>query len=383
MPVVSCQGRNKGVAASVKETYGLAILVFIHCATLACTINRDLDQRWFSTFHAYARAHRHLIHEGSGKEDILIVEPWTGAGWGNRIPSLITATAIAILTERLLLVDFPHLDMYLNSSLDWSFHKHKAKFNADLSPGRRITGRDVDVLLREDLRRDPHRILHFFDDDYSMFLLQMNPHYDSFFSHFLDGVIFRRIARAVFRPSVAIRREIEKFMAAKFGPHGVIGLQMRSLKVQLDPSNFYDVARILSRKEQTVFLASDAAYLYNHTRTALLDRSVVWTENGVGCNTTASVIRNPGTELSGLVDLFLLSKCSDLIITYSSSFGYVAAALAGIKPVYVLPRKDNEHGHYFFRAISSEPCFFRMRSLSAMRTLQMHPLWIQHVQCHF
>lgn len=44
-------------------------------------------------------------------------------------------------------------------------------------------------------------------------------------------------------------------------------------------------------------------------------------------------IGNPGSLESALVDMALLSQCDDIVTTFASSFGYVAAAWGGIAPV--------------------------------------------------
>jgi hypothetical protein len=44
---------------------------------------------------------------------------------------------------------------------------------------------------------------------------------------------------------------------------------------------------------------------------------------------------NPGTEETGVLDLFLLADTHNMIITSSSTFGFIAAGMAGIRPYYV------------------------------------------------
>ena len=61
-------------------------------------------------------------------------------------------------------------------------------------------------------------------------------------------------------------------------------------------------------------------------------------------------IGNPGTMESAIVDMALLSSCNDLVVTISSSFGYVAAAWAGIAPVYmVYGRHLHAQNPYWYR----------------------------------
>ena len=48
-------------------------------------------------------------------------------------------------------------------------------------------------------------------------------------------------------------------------------------------------------------------------------------------------IGNLGSLESALVDIALLSHCDDIITTFASSFGHVAAAWGGIAPVRLAP----------------------------------------------
>ena len=47
-------------------------------------------------------------------------------------------------------------------------------------------------------------------------------------------------------------------------------------------------------------------------------------------------VNNPSTPESALIDMRLLSECSELVITVASSYGSVAAAWGGIAPVQML-----------------------------------------------
>jgi len=51
---------------------------------------------------------------------------------------------------------------------------------------------------------------------------------------------------------------------------------------------------------------------------------------------TATAAANPGTMESALMDMVLLSRCNDIVMTVASSFGYVAAAWGGFAPVHMV-----------------------------------------------
>jgi len=54
-----------------------------------------------------------------------------------------------------------------------------------------------------------------------------------------------------------------------------------------------------------------------------------------------------------VIDLSLLSLCDDILLTATSSFGYVAAAWGGVFPVHMLYGKhDHSQNPHFFRCVS-------------------------------
>ena len=99
---------------------------------------------------------------------------------------------------------------------------------------------------------------------------------------------------------------------------------------------------------------------------------------------------NAGTKESALVDLALLARCDDQVTTLASSFGYVAAAWAVSAPVHMLfGNHAGEANPYWYRALSSEPCFWQsrpmMRAVNAtvLARFKANPFWTQYMQCHY
>lgn len=73
-------------------------------------------------------------------------------------------------------------------------------------------------------------------------------------------------------------------------------------------------------------------------------------------------IGNPGSLESALIDMALLSHCDDIVTTFASSFGYVAAAWGGIAPVCLL----------------LSPCFI-LKSLTIRVRHLISPRWLEKV----
>lgn len=87
----------------------------------------------------------------------------------------------------------------------------------------------------------------------------------------------------------------------------------------------------------------------------------------------------------------MLSLCNDLVISFASTFGGVAAGMSGVKPVYIYPRCFPNLTVYpkFFRGLTSEPCMMRSNDHLAVGTgaqqamLRKNPFLLQHMQCHW
>ena len=140
-----------------------------------------------------------------------------------------------------------------------------------------------------------------------------------------------------------------------------------------------------------MFVAADAD-VFDELSAALPGRLVWWNEASAeelrsGNTTNAG---NPGTELSAILDVMLLSKCQNMILTPSSSIGSVAAALAGVAPVFANHGDHDEPftNPWFWKSVTTEPCFVKGSNVHktdtelALRFKKEHPLYVYHSQCH-
>lgn len=83
---------------------------------------------------------------------------------------------------------------------------------------------------------------------------------------------------------------------------------------------------------------------------------------------------NPGSVHDAWLDMFLLSRCQELILTFGSSFGSMAAGIAGVKPYMMLygspvAERDLQH-HDFYLEVESA---FTPRS----NNIQRHTLFTE------
>ncbi|KAJ3342708.1 hypothetical protein HDU93_001280 [Gonapodya sp. JEL0774] len=147
----------------------------------------------------------------------------------------------------------------------------------------------------------------------------------------------------------------------------VVGLQIRTLKEteSVPPTKYYvDVAISVWRASRRpwsktrFFLATDAAHVRDEVRSELLvhhktivDDCALQRTRTPACHDATNLIfnhliyredsditfnniisRTVESDTDGLIDMKMLSMCDDLVVTYGSSFGFVAAAWGGIIP---------------------------------------------------
>lgn len=329
------------------------------------------------------------------------VATWQHVGLGNRLPSLVTGLAIALLTRRLILIDssaLEHLEPPFPAA--WQGAVAAAYANAsrcEFGSSDALATLPPAALCGDD--KEPAALYTFRSIDYDLPLLQINEPMATTLQRLVpDGEVFWHLSRHLLQPTRASMAAMLPYMKAASGC--AVGLQMRSKKHKpLDARQFARIATALARgRNGSVFVAADAGAMLDQVAALLLpQRQVWWTElTRRSVDTTRTRAGNPGTELSAVVDLLLLGRCREIVVTPSSSLGAVAAGLAGVRPVFATfgAHADNTQRHPFlnpwmWRAVTSEPCCFRAsgfhhaNSSVAARFRDRHPLYFHHSQCHF
>jgi hypothetical protein len=90
-------------------------------------------------------------------------------------------------------------------------------------------------------------------------------------------------------------------------------------------------------------------------------------------NATISRANEEGLE-SGIIEIWLLSECEDIIVSAASTFSRVAYGLKG-QPPMVINRRNQ-----CFRKRTSQPCFFKWNShrnqcFDSEMIIQLSPMW--------
>lgn len=316
-------------------------------------------------------------------------------GLGNRVPSIVTGFVLALFTRRAFLLEssiLQHVQLPLYA--EWSSYaagyQHTSKCNINnitrlLDANSSLCG------------EGPASVLMLYHSiDYDMPFLQVNPaHQPQFIKYFPDGEVFHSIATYLFHNTTpVVQRTMQPYSAQAQGC--LVGLHLRTKKhaasTGLQPPQFAGIAKALAQSQAgNIFVAADRADVFAAMKELLPSKDVWWTDLTYrSVNTSKTAGGNPGTEISAIVDLLLLGRCQHIVVTPGSSFGAVAAGLAGVKPVYAT---YGAHDHpflntWFWQSVTSEPCCFKLsrnhyldsRLTSTVR--QVHPLYYFHNQCH-
>jgi hypothetical protein len=231
--------------------------------------------------------------------------------------------------------------------------------------------------------------------DYMVPMLQINPTLKPLFDKFFpDSEIYTRVARYLFKPKPVLQEAMKPY--EELSKNCLVGMHLRTHKhgTAAPPGQFADIARAIAvARPGNIFVAADNADVFKQVQDNLPGREVWWNKRAAaelqGGNKTHA--GNPGTELSAMMDLWLLSKCKNVILTPASSIGGLAAALGGILPVFANPgpHTDPFVNPWHWKALSSEPCFTKASEVHKVDTelskrfRKEHPLFVYHNQCHF
>lgn len=230
--------------------------------------------------------------------------------------------------------------------------------------------------------------------DYLVPMLQINPtlkpHFEKFFP---DGEVYSRVAQYLFKPNAMLEDALKPY--AELSSDCLVSMHLRTKKpgTSAPVQQFADIARaVAAARRGNVFVAADAD-LFEQIQGKLHGREVWWNKVSAaelrGGNKTHA--GNPGTELGAIMDLFLLFRCKNVLLTPASSIGGGAAAMARVRPVYA---NHGEHDDpfknpWFWKSVTSEPCFVKAAHLHhanttlAERFRREHPLYVYHSQCHY
>ncbi|GAQ83583.1 fucosyltransferase [Klebsormidium nitens] len=368
-------------------------------------ISPELERAW----DEYAARHRASL-EAPREHKFFLYKPFHYTGHGNKIPGIVTAFMVALLSNRTLVIDYNDCAGGVNCEISWSrmFDQPLEMDFANLVrdypavnetlKGKRFESGDashINFLVdhRERLSKWDGLQWVWSDGlyDWSAHLWLASPiHGPSLRPLFTPGHIFHALAHFLVHPTLEIQ-DVVAAARARFRKL-TIGVQIRQTKVDhWEPGtytdrSYFDLARVLQLREgvadndTAIYLAADSVAVRNawvkhleNTSIALLmqPEDAVFDSGGKeGLNRD----NLPGLKI-GVAELFLLSHTHQLIISRGSSFGSTAAALGGLYPWVI-----TQDGYY--GSAISDPCCSHTRWLEKVFGADFSPEFFIQTQCH-
>ncbi|PRP75534.1 hypothetical protein PROFUN_09020 [Planoprotostelium fungivorum] len=343
---------------------------------------------------------RHKKARSSGKEALkhkyVVWDPVSDTGWGNRFSGIVSGLVVAMITDRLFFIEGSSLNDGVCLMME---HQLSEKMRKNLKKDAEWATEDIKKNWEE------HRIVYVNNCiDYYAPLLQRNPHHSALIDlWFPNQELYGGMWRSFFQENDIVKKETERIRREELDDmEYVVGVQIRSKKFN-SPVKWRDycqVAKSLARSSTApadkikILLASDQT---EKLRVVLQEIA----EDFARCilpykmyhtpvsQETTYLGLNPGSELSGVIDMMLLSNCSDMVITAGSSFGYIPSAITNLKPYMVtLGTRHTIDNPFYIFPVNSEPCYFGCRTLmrseyrEAVKTFKMDGMWQQYCQCH-
>jgi len=353
-------------------------------------------------FHKYAYKYEEAKDpEKAHKYKYLVWAPQT-SGWGSVFRDYASGIAFALLTDRLIYLDRSGTyDDLLTSTIpawqDWPAQKNilatTTQGQSCLDSHHHI---DFDVTLYTSWLQDDHRniaqclISCTLQGDYVVPPLTSNPHYSDFFDSYTTKLnVFTLVANLMWKPSPAVQTALDnmtsQLSAYKYKIAMHITTERWKAEEKFPYAEFCDLAKSLAvtsghKKEQVVvFVSADEL----NESIPLLEKclkpyKLVYTPVAEA----TAVGGNPEMDLRALVDMFVMSKCDEVICTSGSSFGQVAAGFGSIVPWHVVPGNPAS----FYKQMNSEPCMDMSKTWhriegEKMESFLSNGLWRQYEAC--
>lgn len=216
-------------------------------------------------------------------------------------------------------------------------------------PKRRIlSGHDYPTLLLGNFSGgiwDSELSIEFaYDRDYPLGYIQANPNLSEFMQLFFEGRDpFYELSQFFVRPKADILMAVQTSQKTMFRRH-MIGIQLRRLKGPAEKlpevKNYGVLADAILKQhgwnnnDTGIFVSTDSPSVLKELISAFPEKHFIFLDKNMSFGLQSSP--NPGRIFDAYVDLFLLSACDEIILTFGSSFGWMAAGLGGVKPYMML-----------------------------------------------
>jgi hypothetical protein len=357
------------------------VLVFVACPVLLLTQeSRHLFNYADSAEEVLpycSKGTKHLPQKQAGK--YVVFRP-TNTGTGNRILALVSCYALALVTGRELLVDWQTTAVF-GAQFESLFRSEHLKPLADVIGNGTMTEEDYhflnlvycrqcslrrrhegysDIASKDLIASYPRKFLIVRSNVYFAPALFANKVHRAALCSIANATeLFHTLFKKLLDLSPELQEALEKKLAT-FEGRDVVGIQIR-LKDRVGfPSkrvgHFFNCAMFLASKynRSLIFIASDSETLKKQAQAVFRDRLYQSKER-------TRQFSEEGIK-SAILDLIMLSRCRELVLTPFSTFGAVAAGIGNVVPHFV----TRDEG-YCVRDLASEPKFHYWHALSLYR----------------
>ncbi len=362
-----------------------------HYEFAICCIEHNFVSK--KAFHAIQRE----IVDAKRTPIRVSINGYTMGGYANKLYSMLSSLVVALLTDSALVVRWHHIDHYIEEPFDSAFANFTSldhDFNANYKTDTITTihsqqgwkrHKDLKTLTRTFLSPSHNRFLY---NEYDPFFFEVcsNPIYYAKLEHYqlvsaatVDDALTKLHKTARFTddqklnsvlqigfevgghllnklwiPKLSLRTRIESYYQREFRDHYVIGIQLRYhyLDDATDTQAMISCARQLendviaslgSKFNQTYkgfkwFMTSDNETILQRLVEEHAEKTIVATEM-IG-HVDDMGREKPDAYPRTIIDVELLSRCENIVITGGSTFGFVAAMKSFKKPYYVNGRSN-------------------------------------------
>lgn len=337
------------------------------------------SQPFEKTFEEYIKFHNDMMKKILDDQKLLIYHA-PNEGLGNRIEGLVSAFALAVMTNRAFLVNWPatskcgaHLDdLFDTPGFRWIPNWNELKYREGTSESYYyaycracpVRTRQADLTVTwEKILCEPNagisydaRIINVKSTQWFAPTLAMNPHLRSRLCNIFGADIFGTIAPHLLRLNNALQtrmdafKKVHQWKVPNSPAEEVVSIQLRQLEGNAVSGDFTDIflrcATAIGdgNKQRSFFLATDHIPSRIKLKELLGDR-LLHVDSAFD---RSSVI---GIQ-DAVLEMFLLGEANEMIMSPYSTFGDVAHARTKI-----IPYKVSRNGQCT-RAINSHPCFF-------------------------
>jgi hypothetical protein len=302
----------------------------------------------------------------------LSINGYTKCGYANKLYSMLTSLVIALLTDSAFIIRWEHIDSFIKEPFYKSFYNfghEKSYFNAEYfkkniyrpkALSAWALSRNMSVLIKTKVPLNMKRILY---NDYDPYFFEIcsNPIYfnkllkyglvsketvlnaikvaknmSQFNEQEKQDFILRvpfevggNLLNKIWLPQDHISKKINYFVNNLFNGYYMIGIQLRYFYIQ-DPFDTYNflncVVEIENNLYRNEFIKSNykgVKWYLSSDSVDVLNRLVKEFPNKIiiGNGLMGHVEKDPNAYERAILDVELMSRCNELVVTGGSTFG--------------------------------------------------------------